>query len=162
MRYVGVSIFLCYLAGSFASGTLINDKPSAWADHGCPWLPYHRASGPVVCRGDCYVVFAGAVPLELGQVQATSQIQELATKAAYFLPTFDQADGQCEVTCNNEEVDTASIYSTSEPRTCVGTLKVESCHHSARLANGATLHVNAHMILSGPCRYSAQATVHLG
>lgn len=64
------------------------------------------------------------MPLDIRQVQATSQSQELATKAAYFLPTFDQADGHCEVTCNTEEVDTASVYSTSEPKTCVGTLKV--------------------------------------
>lgn len=121
MRNVGVCIFLCYLAGPFASGTLIKDKPPARADYGCQVT---ELLDPLRALEIDYVDLAGAVPLELGQVQATSQSQELATTAAYFLPTFDQADGQCEVTCNTEKVDTAIVYSTSEPRTCVGTLKV--------------------------------------
>lgn len=73
-----------------------------------------------------YIVLIGAVPLETGHEQAASQSRELATQAAYFLPAFNQADGQCEVTCNTEEVDTASFSATSEPKTCVGTLKVEA------------------------------------
>lgn len=125
MRHVGVSIFLCYLANSFASGTLINDKLSARADHGCHITELLDLMRALEIE---FVLLAGAVPPELGQVQATSQSQELATKPAYFLPTFDQADGQCEVTCNTEDVDTASIYSTSEPRTCVGTLKVRKLY----------------------------------
>lgn len=92
------------------------------------------------------------MPPSKGRDQATSQLQELATKAAYFLPSFDQADGQCEVTCNTEEVDTASVSSTSEPRTCVGTLKVRRPYFRSGRAccHQHTCHDSDVKLLMGP------------
>lgn len=95
------------------------------------------------------------MPPETGHEQATPQSWELATKPAYFLPSFDQADGQCEVTCNAEEVDTASFSSTSEPRTCVGTLKVRRPYQLSEwqaCCHQYTLHISYFRLLA--CGFS--------
>lgn len=83
-------------------------------------------NGGVHVKHKVQYVFSAALGTGGGQAS-----QELVTKAAYFLPLFKQADGLCEVTCNTQEVDTASISATSEPKTCVGTLQVRSCSASS-------------------------------
>ena len=75
-------------------------------------------------------VVAGAVvpDSQLLSDQAVVQRSELSSQAAYLLPARDVAERACKVTCNGVEV-ASTLDSETEPKSCVGTLKVRCLPH---------------------------------